>query len=103
MINFKTEKEPKTKFSGFGAFPKIIQMLSNDKMLMTKTVKCVTYIFPVSLILERFVVSFYFSIVTIHLLFAIKISTTHSRSFANKWYQTRYRIVIYLYLYTKQR
>ena len=33
MINFKTEIEPKMKFFDFGAFQKIEEMLSHDKIL----------------------------------------------------------------------
>ena len=33
VIKYKTEKEPKMKFFDFGAFQKIIKMLSHDKNL----------------------------------------------------------------------
>ena len=33
VINFKTEKEPKMNLFDFGAFQKIMQMLSHDKII----------------------------------------------------------------------
>ena len=33
MITFKTEKEPKIKFFDFGAFQKIMKMVSREKII----------------------------------------------------------------------
>ena len=33
VINFKIEKEPKMKYYDFEAFPKIVEMLSRDKII----------------------------------------------------------------------
>ena len=37
VINFKTEREPKMKFFDFGAFQKIMQILSHHVIHMTKS------------------------------------------------------------------